>query len=103
MGGGGDSSKGTQHEPARAGGYMRLHDLKPHMIITGGFTRIVVSRALATMRGAQDCRPYYAEAGRLLRNAIKSGEIRFILGGRRYYEFLNPNTDLERDKNGANP
>ena len=82
---------------------MRLHDLRPYMAHTGGFTRSVVSKALAAMRGEQHCRQYDAEAGKILRDAIKLGEARFLFGGRRYYDLVNPNTDLERDKNGANP
>jgi len=63
--------------------------LKQHMMHTNCFTRDTVSAAIAKMRCEPDHKQYAPDAGKLLRKAMASGEVRFIenRGRNCYYDF----------------
>lgn len=74
---------------------MEFKDLKQHMTHTTCFTRHTVSAAIAKMRCEPDHKQYETEAGKLLRKAMDSGEVRFIENRERscYYDFTAHNRE----------
>lgn len=69
---------------------MRLEDIRPHMIISYGFTRFHVTETMARMLGGKR-KDYDGAASRILAKARKDGLVKFPYGKSRstYYQFTD--------------